>query len=59
VHAARCAHVVSVPVGKQVRLSGVRLYRGMRVTFRWSSGALATTLSRNRAGWIARVPAGT
>lgn len=59
VHAVRCAHVVSVPVGKQVRLSGVRLYRGMRVTFRWSSGALATTLSRTRAGWIARVPAGT
>src|SRR4051794_9978305 len=31
----------------------------MRVTFRWRGGALATTLQRTRAGWIARVPAGT
>ena len=59
VHAARCAHGVAAPIGAQVRLSGQRLYRGMRVTFRWPRGALATTLQRTRAGWIARVPAGT
>ena len=31
----------------------------MRVSFRWSRGALATKLARNRAGWTVRVPPGT
>jgi hypothetical protein len=57
--ARACRHGVRVPVGKQVQLRGRRLRRGMRVTFRWSKGALATRLARNRAGWTARVPAGT
>ena len=31
----------------------------MRVSFRWSRGALATKLRRSPAGWVVRVPAGT
>ncbi len=31
----------------------------MRVSFRWSRGALATKLRRSSAGWVVRVPAGT
>ena len=31
---------------------------GMRVTFRWSKGAIATKLHRGAAGWVARVPPG-
>jgi hypothetical protein len=46
-------------VGGQVQLRGRRLYRGMRVTFRWSTGAIATTLQHRVSGWVARVPAGT
>ncbi len=33
--------------------------KGMRVSFRWSRGALATKLDRTRVGYVARVPAGT
>ncbi len=50
---------VRAPVGKQIQLRGRRLQKGMRVTFRWSKGALATKLTRTRAGWIVRVPPGT
>ncbi len=50
---------VRVAVGKQIQLRGSRLKKGMRVTFRWSKGALATKLTRSGAGWIVRVPPGT
>jgi hypothetical protein len=54
-----CAGGVSVPVGRRLQFSGRRLTNGMRVTFRWSRGALATKLRRERYGYTARVPAGT
>jgi Putative peptidoglycan binding domain len=57
--AASCTQGVAVRVGKQVQLRGTRLRLGMRVTFRWSKGALATKLHHGKAGWVARVPAGT
>jgi hypothetical protein len=57
--AKACRSGVRVPVGKQVQIHGHRLKRGMRVSFRWSKGALATKLVRNRAGWTVRVPPGT
>jgi len=56
---AACAKAVRVPTGRQIQLRGRNLQFGMRVTFRWPRGALATTLRRSRAGWSARVPAGT
>ena len=57
--AKACRSGVRVAVGKQLQLRGRGLERGMRVTFRWPRGALATKLVRNRAGWTVRVPAGT
>jgi hypothetical protein len=57
--ASTCKGGVAVRVGKQVQLRGSKLKLGMRVTFRWSKGALATKLHHGRAGWVARVPAGT
>lgn len=57
--AKACRSVVRVTVGKQIQVRGRNLKRGMRVSFRWSRGALATKLVRNRAGYTARVPAGT
>ena len=57
--APTCAAGVSVTVGRRLQLSGRRLTDGMRVTFRWTSGALATRLRRSRNGFTARVPAGT
>jgi len=59
VKAVACKTSVRVRIGKQVLLKGRRLARGMRVTFRWPKGALATRLRRTRAGWTVRVPAGT
>lgn len=59
VSAASCKSGVAVRVGKQVQLRGSQLKLGMRVTFRWSKGALATKLHHGKAGWVARVPAGT
>jgi hypothetical protein len=56
---AQCRARPQVMIGKQVQLRGRRLRAGMRVSFRWSRGALATKLRRSRAGWVARVPAGT
>jgi hypothetical protein len=58
VQAATCKAGVAVRIGKQVQLSGTRLKLGMRVTFRWSKGAIATKLHRGSAGWVARVPPG-
>jgi hypothetical protein len=54
-----CRGAVRVAIGRQVQLRGTRLAAGMRVTFRWPRGALTTKLKRARAGWVARVPAGT
>jgi hypothetical protein len=54
-----CKTAVRVSVGKQIQLRGRGLKAGMRVTFRWPKGALATKLRRSRAGWTAAVPAGT
>lgn len=56
---AACAAGVSVPVGRQLQLSGRRLASGMRVSFRWRQGALATKLRRGGGGYTVRVPAGT
>jgi peptidoglycan hydrolase-like protein with peptidoglycan-binding domain len=57
--AAGCRTVVRVTVGRQIQLRGSRLRAGMRVTFRWPKGALATKLRRSPAGWSVRVPPGT
>jgi putative peptidoglycan binding protein len=57
--AKACRHGVRVSVGKQLQVRGRGLRRGMRVTFRWPKGALATKLARKRAGWTVRVPPGT
>ena len=46
-------------IGRQLQFSGRRIYKGMRVSFRWPRGALATKLDRTRIGYVARVPAGT
>jgi hypothetical protein len=54
-----CRPVVRVSVGRQLQLRGRGLTAGMRVTFRWPLGALATKLRRSRAGWSVRVPPGT
>lgn len=58
VGAASCRSGVAVAVGRQVQLRGTGLALGLRVTFRWPRGALATTLHRGAAGWVARVPPG-
>jgi hypothetical protein len=58
VSAATCKTGVAVRVGRQVQLRGTRLKLGMRVTFRWTKGAIATKLHHGNAGWVARVPAG-
>jgi hypothetical protein len=56
---AECRARPQVQIGKQVQLRGRRLKSGMRVSFRWSRGALATRLRRTGAGFVVRVPAGT
>jgi len=56
---AACKASPQVQIGKQVQLRGRGLAAGMRVSFRWSRGALATKLRRARAGWVVRVPIGT
>ena len=56
---AECKQRPQVQIGKQVQLRGRGLKAGMRVSFRWSRGALATRLRRSGAGWVVRVPAGT
>lgn len=54
-----CRKAVRVPIGKQLLVKGRRLSAGMRVTFRWPKGALATRLRRTSIGWTVRVPEGT
>ena len=56
---ATCKAQINVTIGRQLQISGKRIYKGMRVSFRWSRGALATKLDRSRVGYVARVPAGT
>src|SRR3954468_16550240 len=56
---AACKQRPQVQIGKQVQLRGRGLKAGMRVSFRWSRGALATKLRRSTPGWVVRVPAGT
>src|SRR4051812_26119212 len=56
---ATCKTAIKVTIGRQLQFSGKRLYKGMRVSFRWSRGALATKLDHSRVGYVARVPAGT
>ena len=55
---AICKARPQIQIGKQVQLRGRNLKAGMRVSFRWSRGALATKLRRSSAGWVVRVPAG-
>src|SRR5215216_2903402 len=55
---ASCRARPQVQIGKQVQLRGRGLKAGMRVSFRWSRGALATKLRRTQAGWVVRVPVG-
>ena len=59
VTAKSCRNGVRVAVGKKLQLRGRSLRKGMRVSFRWPKGALATKLERSAAGWTVRVPAGT
>jgi hypothetical protein len=56
---AACRQRPQVQIGKQVQLQGRNLKAGLRVSFRWSRGALATKLRRSIAGWVVRVPVGT
>ncbi len=57
--AVACRAGVKVMIGRQIQLSGRRIYHGMRVSFRWPRGAIATRLAHTRVGYVARVPAGT
>jgi len=56
---AACRSGVNVQIGRQLQISGKRLSKGMRVSFRWPKGALAAKLDHTRVGYIVRVPAGT
>ena len=56
---ATCKTAIKVTIGRQLQFSGSRIYKGMRVSFRWTGGALKTKLDRTRVGYVARVPAGT
>jgi hypothetical protein len=56
---AVCRATPQVQIGKQVQIRGRNLRSGMRVSFRWSRGALATRLRRSKVGFVVRVPAGT
>jgi hypothetical protein len=56
---ARCKSGVNVEIGRQLQISGKRLVKGMRVSFRWPKGALAAKLEHTRVGYVVRVPPGT
>src|SRR5262249_48746603 len=56
---AICRTRPQIQIGKQVQLRGRNFKAGMRVSFRWSRGALATKLHHSSTGWVVRVPAGT
>jgi hypothetical protein len=55
---AACRSGISVQIGKQLQVSGKRLVKGMRVSFRWTQGAIAARMEHTRVGYVARVPAG-
>lgn len=59
IKAVACKKAVRVKIGKQILVKGQHLSNGMRVTFRWPEGALATKLRRTRIGYTVRVPEGT
>jgi len=54
-----CRSAVRVTIGKPLLVKGRRLSSGMRMTFRWPKGSLATRLRRTHLGLTARVPEGT
>src|ERR1700754_143945 len=56
---AICKARPQIQIGGQGQLRGRHLKARVRVSFRWSRGALATKLHRSSAGWVVRVPAGT
>src|SRR3954452_13826313 len=56
---AVCRPRPQVMIGKQVQLRGRNLKAGMRVSFRWARGELATRLRRSSAGVVVRVPGRT
>jgi peptidoglycan hydrolase-like protein with peptidoglycan-binding domain len=56
---ATCRTGIKVTIGRQIQISGRRVYKGMRVSFRWPKGAIATKLDHTHAGYIVRVPPGT
>jgi hypothetical protein len=56
---AVCRGGVNVQIGRQLQISGKRLVKGMRVSFRWPKGALASKLEHTRVGYVVRVPPGT
>jgi hypothetical protein len=55
---ATCRQRPQIRIGKQVQLRGRGFKNGMRVSFRWSRGALATKLRHTKTGWVVRVPVG-
>ncbi len=57
--AATCRSGVALRVGRQLQLRGTGLEPGLRVSFRWSKGALASKLRRGPAGYVVRIPPGT
>ena len=56
---AACRSTVTLRTGGQLQLRGTGLKAGQRVSFRWSSGALAAKIKRSKAGYVVRVPTGT
>jgi hypothetical protein len=54
---SNCRH--GAAIGAKVQLTGQRLYRGMRVSFRWGRYANATHLERRGRRFVVRVPPGT
>ncbi len=54
-----CRKIVRLRTGSTIQLRGRNLTKGMRVSFRWSRGALASKLRKGRNGWTVRIPAGT
>ncbi len=56
---AACKAGVRIEVGDDVALSGQRLARNQKVTFKWSKGKTTGKLRRAPGAWLVRVPAGT
>jgi len=56
---ATCKTAIRLRTGNTIQFRGRNLSNEMRVSFRWSRGALATKLRHGPSGWTARIPAGT